>query len=93
MPVDVLVPVVAKHLVLKSMSDRAIRALSSLLTLGNVVGDNLFANAIYVHWGKKFEENALALLDSSGSESWTLAGMTKRIASPSFASGQGGRQN
>ena len=46
-PPDVLIPAITRHLKSAETSDRAIQALSVLLSLGNVVGDNSFAATVF----------------------------------------------
>jgi len=46
-PASVLVPAVGKHLKDRTTAEYAIRVLASLLMLGNVVGDDSFALAVY----------------------------------------------
>eukprot|EP00978_Attheya_sp_CCMP212_P032199 scaffold124401_cov54-Attheya_sp.AAC.1 len=69
---NILVPAICRHLVLKSTSDRAIRALGSLLALGNMVGNDGFALSVYVN-GKSVMDSILALLEWSGTDKRTLA--------------------
>ncbi|KAL7526768.1 hypothetical protein ACHAXR_001644, partial [Thalassiosira sp. AJA248-18] len=46
-PASVLIPAVGKHLKMRETAEYAIRVLASLLLLGNVVGDDSFALAMY----------------------------------------------
>jgi hypothetical protein len=48
-PHGVLIPAITRHLASTETSDRAIKALSILLSLGNVVGDNSFAATVFLH--------------------------------------------
>ncbi len=75
-PADILVPAITRHLTSDDTSDRAIRALSSLLSLGNVVGDDSFVMAVYMQdgkGGKETLENIFRLLEWSGESVKTLA--------------------
>jgi len=73
-PADVLVPAITRHLGLQSASERAIRALSNLLALGNVVGDNSFAHTVYTESEAiLIFDNLFNLLEQSGSSVKTLA--------------------
>jgi len=48
LPPDVLIPAITRHLTSAETSDRAIiQALSVLLSLGNIVGDNSFAATVF----------------------------------------------
>ena len=73
-PADILVPAISRHLALEETSDRAIRALSNLLALGNVVGDNSFVSAVYLQEdASTVFDNILNLLEWSGTNVKTLA--------------------
>ena len=73
-PPDVLIPAITRHLALEETSDRAIKALSTLLSLGNVVGDNSFAATVFCHQNAKAVfENICKLLEWSGMGTKTLA--------------------
>ena len=73
-PPDVLVPAITRHLALEETSDRAIKALSTLLSLGNVVGDNSFAATVFLHQdANSVFENICKLLEWSGMGTKTLA--------------------
>lgn len=71
---DVLVPAICRHLAADETSDRAIRALSTLLALGSVVNDNSFASALFLQEdaGEIFG-HILDLLEWSGTSVKTLA--------------------
>mmetsp|Transcript_17915 Transcript_17915/g.27692 ORF Transcript_17915/g.27692 Transcript_17915/m.27692 type:complete len:2216 (+) Transcript_17915:60-6707(+) len=71
-PPDVLVPAIVKHLEMSETSDRAIRALASLLALGSIVMNNDFAHTVYIRGGKQVLDAILALLERSGSDRRTL---------------------
>jgi len=70
---ETLVPAITRHLEYSGTSDRAICALSTLLALGKIVGDNSFANAVYMQArGTVIMESVLKLLEQSGSSKHTL---------------------
>jgi hypothetical protein len=71
---DKLIPAICRHLAADETSDRAIKALSNLLTLGSVVGDNSFASSMYLQEdsGEVFGF-ILNLLEWSGTGLKTLA--------------------
>jgi hypothetical protein len=72
-PPKVLVPCIIKHLSAKSnTADRAVRALSSLLSMGSMVGKNDFAHAVYLHGGRKTIDRILKILERSGSDRKTM---------------------
>ncbi len=72
-PPNILVPNIIKHLSSRSdTSERAIRALASLLSLGSMVGKSDFAHAIYLHGKKKTLDQILAILERSSSDRRTL---------------------
>ncbi len=71
-PCDVLVPAICKHLKNQDTCDYAIRALSVLLSLGNVVGDNKFTIEVYAQDYDAFED-IMTLLEWGGSSTKTLA--------------------
>ena len=73
-PPDVLVPAITRHLGLEETSDRAIKALTTLLTLANVVGDNSFAATVYFQKEANVVfEQICKLLEWSGTHMKTLA--------------------
>lgn len=70
---SVLVPCVTKHLNTKhGTSDRAIRAIASLLSVGSMVGKNDYAYAIYFQDGHRTLNQILTILERSGSSRSTL---------------------
>jgi len=72
-PSSVLVPCVTKHLGMKhGTSDRAIRAIASLLSVGSMVGKNDYAYAFYFHGGYDTLNRILSILERSGSDRKTL---------------------
>jgi len=72
-PVRILVPCVTKHLSVKqSTSDRAVRAIASLLSVGSMVGKNDYAYAVYFQGGHRTLNQILAILERSGSDRKTL---------------------
>ncbi len=71
-PCNVLVPAICKHLKSQDTCDYAIRALSVLLSLGNVVGDTKFAIEVYAQEYNAFED-IMTLLEWGGSSTKTLA--------------------
>jgi len=72
-PAKVLVPCIVKHLnTRKNTSDRAVRALASLLSMGSMVGKNDFAHAVYLYGGKTTLNRILKILERSGSDRKTL---------------------
>ncbi|VEU37777.1 unnamed protein product [Pseudo-nitzschia multistriata] len=72
-PPSVLVPSITKHLTSKrDTADRAVRALSSLLTIGSMVGKNDFAHAVYLYGGNTVFDSILTILERSGSDERTL---------------------
>jgi hypothetical protein len=73
-PTNILLPQILKHLNdHKGTSDRAIRAIASLLTLGSMMGKNDYAHAVYLY-GKSTNalDNILQILERSGSDRKTL---------------------
>mmetsp|Transcript_13508 Transcript_13508/g.31750 ORF Transcript_13508/g.31750 Transcript_13508/m.31750 type:complete len:2174 (+) Transcript_13508:146-6667(+) len=69
----VLVPCIVKHLnTRKNTSDRAIRTLASLLTMGSMVGKKEFAHAVYLYGGQITLNRILKILERSGSDRKTL---------------------
>jgi len=73
-PPDVLIPGITRHLTSAETSDRAIQALSALLSLGNVVGDNSFAATMFLHQNAAgVFENICKLLEWSSADIQTLA--------------------
>jgi hypothetical protein len=72
-PPKVLVPCIIKHLGSKSItSDRAVRALASLLSVGSIVGKNDFAYSVYLYGGRRTMDQILMILERSGSDRKTL---------------------
>lgn len=71
-PVNVLIPAIVKHLSLRSTSDRAVRAIASLLALGSIVNNMDFCHAIYLYGGQQAIDDILTLLERSGSDRKTL---------------------
>jgi len=72
-PAKVLVPCIIKHLnTRKNTSDRAVRALASLLSIGSMVGKNDFAHAVYLYGGQTTLNRILKILERSGSDRRTL---------------------
>jgi len=72
-PTKVLVPCIIKHLnTRKDTSDRAIRAVASLLSMGAMVGKNEFAHAVYLYGGQATLNRILKILERSGSDRKTL---------------------
>ena len=73
-PPDILIPAITRHLTSEETSDRAMKALSVLLSLGNVVGDNSFAATVFLHKNAAgVLENICKLLEWSGTGTKTLA--------------------
>ena len=77
-PADILVPAICRHLKNHDTCDYAIKALSTLLSLGNVVSDNTFLMEFYTQEQKSGEEydffdDIMTLLEWSGSNTKTLA--------------------
>ena len=72
-PCHVLVPAICRHLKSQDTGDYAIRALSVLLSLGNVVGDNKFAIEVYAQEQCHAFEDIMTLLEWSGTSTKTLA--------------------
>ena len=73
-PTEVLLPHILKHVNdQKGTSDRAIRAIASLLTLGSMMGKNDYAHAVYLY-GKATHaiDNILHILERSGGDRKTL---------------------
>ena len=72
-PAKTLVPCIVKHLnTRKNTSDRAIRALASLLSMGSMVGKNDFAHAVYFYNGQATINRILKILERSGTDRKTL---------------------
>lgn len=72
-PPDVLVSNIIKHLSSRSeTSERAIRALASLLSLGSMVGKSDFATAVYQHGSRRTLDQIMGILERSGSDRRTL---------------------
>eukprot|EP00980_Cylindrotheca_fusiformis_P020255 scaffold7328_cov145-Cylindrotheca_fusiformis.AAC.3 len=72
-PPKILVPCIIKHLSSKSnAADRAVRALSSLLSVGSMVGKNDFARSVYLDGGRQTLDQILVILERSGSDRRTL---------------------
>jgi len=73
-PADILVPAISRYLQSDETSDRAIRALSTLLALGSVVSDHTFVTAVYTQpEAKSVFDDIFKLLEWSGSSTKTLA--------------------
>ena len=71
---QILVPSICRHLDLECTQDWAIRALSCLLALGNIIDDNSFAHAVYKQENAKSVLNSiLSMLELSGSSRKVLA--------------------
>ncbi|KAG7362774.1 WW domain containing protein [Nitzschia inconspicua] len=72
-PPKVLVPCIVKHLSDKSnTSDRSVRAIASLLSMGSMVGKKDYAHAVYLYGGRKTLDRILQILERSGSDRKTL---------------------
>ena len=72
-PPKVLVPCIIKHLnTKKDTANRAIRALSSLLSMGSIVGKNDYAHAVYLYGGRETFDRIIKILERSGSDRKTL---------------------
>ncbi|KAL3919643.1 MAG: hypothetical protein SGILL_003654 [Bacillariaceae sp.] len=72
-PPDVLVPCIVKHLSDKSnTANRAVRAISSLLSMGSMVGKKDYAHAVYLYGGRTTMDRILQILERSGSDRKTL---------------------
>eukprot|EP00529_Nitzschia_sp_RCC80_P002265 CAMPEP_0113516958 /NCGR_PEP_ID=MMETSP0014_2-20120614/41926_1 /TAXON_ID=2857 /ORGANISM="Nitzschia sp." /LENGTH=2154 /DNA_ID=CAMNT_0000413969 /DNA_START=305 /DNA_END=6769 /DNA_ORIENTATION=- /assembly_acc=CAM_ASM_000159 len=72
-PPEILVPAILKHLSQKSnTSNRAIRAVASLLSMGGMVGKQEYAHAVYLYGGRKTLDSILTILERSGSDRKTL---------------------
>lgn len=71
-PPSILVPEIVKHLTDRSTSDRAIRAVASLLSLESLAGKEAFAVAVYLHGRQATLEAILSILERSGSDRKTL---------------------
>lgn len=70
---ETLVPAITRHLHYDGTSDRAICALSTLLDLGKIVGDNSFAVTVHTQQGgPQVMDSILKLLERSGSSRHTL---------------------
>lgn len=67
-----LVPCITKHLTLRATSDRAIRCLASLLSLGSIVNNTNYALAVHTLGGKQAIDDILMWLERSGSDRRTL---------------------
>jgi len=77
MDASILLPAITKHLRIRATSDRAVRALASLLSLGSMIqqsknNQNEYARALYRFSGDSTLEDILALLERSGSDRRTL---------------------
>jgi len=73
-PPDVLVPAISRHLLLDETCDRAIKALSTLLSLGSMVGDDSFAATVFLQKdASRVLESICKLLEWSGTSTKTLA--------------------
>ena len=73
-PSSILVPAISRHLESEITSDRAIRALATLLALGSVVGDYSFAGAVYscTHENVYILDSLMNLLEKAGSSTKVL---------------------
>ncbi len=71
-PVDILVPAICNHLTSHETCAYAIKVLSTLLALGNVVGEQKFLIEVYAQERNVFED-IMNLLEWSGSSTKTLA--------------------
>ena len=71
-PPQILVPAITKHLTLRATSDRAVRAIASLLSLGSIVNNTKWAISIHTLGGKVAMDHILTLLERSGSDRRTL---------------------
>lgn len=70
---SIIVPCITKHLSIKhGTSDRAIRAIASLLSVGSMVGKNDYAYAVYFQDGYRTLNQILTILERSGSDRKTL---------------------
>jgi FYVE zinc finger/WW domain len=69
---EVLVPAITKHLTLNATSDRAVRAIASLLSLAAIINNTSWAIAVYNYGGKAAIDSILILLERSGSDRRTL---------------------
>jgi len=74
---SILLPAITKHLRIRATSDRAVRALASLLSLGSMIqqtknGQNVYARALYRFSGDYTIEDILALLERNGNDRRTL---------------------
>lgn len=71
-PPEILVPEIIKHLDEYETSNRAIRAVASLLALESLAGSNDFAVAVYLYGRKARLDHILNILDRSGTDRKTL---------------------
>jgi len=69
---SLLVPAICKHLPLRETSDRAVRCLASLLTLGSMASNIDYAKVFYQKCTPYGWEELLSLLERSGSDRRTL---------------------
>ncbi len=70
---EVLVPAICRHLKSQDTCDYAIKVLATLLSLGNVVGDDRFLMEVYTQAEYNIFDDVLTLLEWSGSSTKTLA--------------------
>jgi hypothetical protein len=71
-PADILVPAIVRQLTLRSTSDRAVRALASLLAVSSIVQNNDFSHAVYLYGGRQAMDDIMTLLERTGSDRKTL---------------------
>ena len=72
-PSDVLVKAICRHLKNQDTCHFAIKVLSTLISLGNVVGDMTFLMEVYTIRGENVFDDIMTLLEWSGSGNKTLA--------------------
>ena len=71
---DLLIPAISRHLKSQETSDRAIRALANVLTLGNIVDDTSYITAFYMQENAmSYMNDVMNLLEWSGSSMKTIA--------------------
>jgi hypothetical protein len=71
---DLLIPAISRHLKSQETSDRAIRALANVLTLGNIVDDTSYITAFYIQENAdSYMNDVMNLLEWSGSSIKTIA--------------------
>jgi len=71
-PPEILVPELVKHLCHRETSNRAVRAIASLLALESLAGKNDFATGVYLYGRRKTLDHILLILERSGTDRKTL---------------------